>query len=216
MASRPRLITLTAMAATPALLLLTGCGGDAEGARTTIAEVQTTSYVVQDPVTTTTTTTLAPTPDGGGQVDPNEQTYTVQSGDSVYKIATSFGIAPDVLANYNSWPEGINHFLSVGDIIKIPPGSEVPGTDTDDTGDAGSGDASSVDTEPEGGADTTAPTAEGVGCEHTVVAGDNPSVLARQYEVTLDELAAVNASNSAYGHFQLGSTIHIPANGNCP
>jgi LysM repeat protein len=214
MPSRPHLLTITALAVAPALLM-TACGSDAEGSRTTIAEVQTTSYVVQPPATTTTTTTtVAAGPNVPGQTVPGEQSYTVQGGDSVYKIASSFGIAPDVLANYNSWPEGVAHPLFVGDIVKIPPGSQAAGSG--DSGDTGTSDATSTDTGPEGGADTTLPTAEGVGCEHTVVAGDNPSRLAEQYEVTLDELNAVNANNSAYGHFQLGSTIHIPANGACP
>src|SRR5699024_3708209 len=85
--------TLSAMAVPPRLLLLavgvapvvliTACADDATGSRTTIAEVQPTSYVVEDPVTTTTTTTAPPVQGGNGTAtDPNEQTYTVQSGDS--------------------------------------------------------------------------------------------------------------------------------------
>jgi LysM repeat protein len=212
MAVASRLFVFTALAAAPAVLI-TGCGEDATGARTTIAEVQSTSYVVQPPITTTTTTTV-PTvvPGDGAVIDPNEQTYTVQSGDSVYKIANLYGIEPAVLANYNSWPEGINHFLSVGDIIKVPPGAQAPGSGDTETGDGT--DATATDTEPDTDDTTAAPA--GIGCEHTVVAGDNPSRLAEQYEVTLDELNAVNADNPAYGHFQLGSQIHIPANGTCP
>jgi LysM repeat protein len=206
MAVAPRLFLFTAIAAAPALLI-TGCGEDATGARTTIAEVQSTSYVVQPPITTTTTTTL-PSEVPEGVIDPNEQTYTVQSGDSVYGIARKFGLEPTVLANYNSWPEGINHPVFVGDIVKVPPQSQVPSSDpVDDSADEPS------DTEPDD-TEESAP-AEGVACEHTVVAGDNPTRLSEQYEVTLDELAAANAGNPAYQHFQLGSQIHIPLNGSC-
>jgi LysM repeat protein len=206
MAVAPRLFLFTAIAAAPALLI-TGCGEDATGARTTIAEVQSTSYVVQPPITTTTTTTL-PSDVPEGVIDPNEQTYTVQSGDSVYGIARKFGLEPTVLANYNSWPEGINHPVFVGDIVKVPPQSQVPSSDpVDDSADEPS------DTEPDD-TEESAP-AEGVACEHTVVAGDNPTRLSEQYEVTLDELAAANAGNPAYQHFQLGSQIHIPLNGSC-
>jgi LysM repeat protein len=204
-------LLFTALAAAPALSI-SGCGEDATGSRTTLAEVQASSYVVRDPVTTTTTTTIATSSGVPGETVPGEQSHTVQSGDSVYKIANQYGIEPTVLANYNSWPEGINHFLSVGDIIKVPPGAQVPDSGDTDTSDGT--DASVTETEPDTDDTTAAPA--GIGCEHTVVAGDNPSRLAEQYEVTLDELDAVNADNPAYGHFQLGSQIHIPANGTCP
>jgi LysM repeat protein len=212
MALPPRVLLFTALAAAPALLI-SGCGEDETGSRTTLAEVQASSYVVRDPVTTTTTTTVPTVVDpDGGTVDPNEQTYTVQSGDSVFRIAGIHDIEPEMLANYNSWPEGISHNLLPGDIIKIPPGAKVPGTGDTETGDGS--DATATDTEPDT-ADTTE-AAAGVGCQHTVVAGDNPSRLAEQYEVTLDELNAVNADNAAYRRFLIGDLINIPANGTCP
>lgn len=209
MALPPRLIVFAALGAAP-FVLLTGCGEDATGARTTLAEVRTTSYVVEPPVTTTTTTTtLAPAAgEGGAVIDPNEQQYIVQGGDSVFAIAGKFDIDPTVLANYNSWPEGINHPVYVGDIIKIPPNAAVPTQDT--------GEGSSTDTEPEGGDDSADDGGEvGVGCTHTVVAGDNPTRLSTQYEVTLEDLNAANANNPAYSHFQLGSQINIPEGGKC-
>jgi hypothetical protein len=81
------------------------------------------------PMTTiemTTTTTHVPTVD----CDPNEQTHQVQAGDSVYAIASMYGVDPQVLANYNSWPEGIEHPILVGDIVKIPPGYPFVSLDT--------------------------------------------------------------------------------------
>src|SRR5262245_28176272 len=166
----PRTLAFAALAASP-VLLLTSCGGDAEGARTTLGTVQTTSYVVEDPVTTTSTTTLpAVLPEG--QVDPNEQIHVVQGGDSVYKIASMYGITPDALVNYNDWPEGINHPLFQGDQVKIPPNSQVP-SETPDTGSSSGSTGGGGDT---GGGDTTETTAAaGVGCTHTVVEGDNPT-----------------------------------------
>lgn len=52
-----------------------------------------------------------------------EQSYTVVAGDSIAAIAGGFGIDPQILANYNSWPEGIAHPIVVGDVILIPPGA---------------------------------------------------------------------------------------------
>lgn len=205
----PRALAFAALAASP-VLSLTSCGGDAEGAKTTLGTVQTTSYVVEDPVTTTSTTTL-PTSVPEGQVNPNEQIHVVVAGDSVYKIASLYGITPDALVNYNDWPEGINHFLQVGDQVKIPPNSQVP-SETPSSG-SSSGSTGGGDTGGGGSTETSAPS--GVGCTHTVVANDNPTRVAKQYNITVDELAAANAGNPAYQNFLIGSSLSIPANGTC-
>jgi LysM repeat protein len=203
----PRTLAFAALAASP-VLSLTSCGGDAEGARTTLGTVQTTSYVVEDPVTTTTTTTL-PTAPIEGQVSPTEQTHVVAAGDSLSKIASLYGITMDALINYNAWTEGINHFLLPGDEVKIPPNSKVPSA-TPDTG-------SSTGSSDTGGGDTTTETTTpaGVGCTHTIVEGDNPTRVANKYDITVDELAAANAGNPAYQNFLIGSSLSIPANGTC-
>ena len=65
--------------------------------------------------------TIAPTVD----TSPVEQTYAVVEGDSVYGIAALHGIDPVSLADYNAWPEGINHPLQIGDTISIPPGASL-------------------------------------------------------------------------------------------
>lgn len=201
----PRTLAFAALAASP-VLSLTSCGGDNAGARTTLGTVQTTSYVVEDPVTTTTTTTL-PTSLPEGQVSPTEQSYVVVAGDSVYKIASKHGITPDALVNYNAWTDGINHPLFQGDVVKIPPNSKVPSA-TPDTQAPSSGGGG-------GGTTTETTTPAGVGCTHTIESGDNPTRVANKYGITVDELAAANAGNPAYQNFLIGSSLSIPANGTC-
>ena len=201
----PRTLAFAALAASP-VLSLTSCGGDSAGARTTLGTVQTTSYVVEDPVTTTTTTTL-PTSLPEGQVSPTEQSYVVVAGDSVYKIASKHGITPDALVNYNAWTDGINHPLFQGDVVKIPPNSKVPSA-TPDTQAPSSGGGG-------GGTTTETTTPAGVGCTHTIESGDNPTRVANKYGITVDELAAANAGNPAYQNFLIGSSLSIPANGTC-
>ena len=203
----PRTLAFAALAASP-VLSLTSCGGDAAGAKTTLGTVQTTSYVVEDPVTTTSTTTL-PSATPEGQVDPNEQIHVVVAGDSVYKIAALYGITPDALVNYNDWPEGINHPLFQGDQVKIPPNSEVPSANagTQAPSDGGGGDT--------GGGTTETTAAAGVGCTHVIVAGENPTKVAEHYGITLDELRAANANNPAINTFVVGQSLTIPPNGNC-
>ena len=82
------------------------------------------------PSSTTTTSpspeTTAPSPETTTTVtvacDYQVQMYEVRPGDGVYSIAALFAIDPQMLADYNSWPEGIDHPLLVGDVILIPPG----------------------------------------------------------------------------------------------
>jgi LysM repeat protein len=212
----PRVHVFGALVIVP-LVLVTGCGGEETGARTTLATVQNTSYVVEDPVPTTVPPTTQPITGGAteGEISPTEQIYTIEPGDSVSRIAEIHGITMDVLVNYNAWTDGINHFLVVGDQVKIPPNSQVPGTGSTDTGSTG-GDTGSTDTTPDATEAPTDSTASGeIACEHTVVEGDNPSRLADQYGVTLDELSNANVGNSAYTRFLIGDKINIPAGGDC-
>ena len=203
-----RTLAFAALAASP-VLSLTGCGDDAEGARTTLGTVQTTSYVVEDPVTTTTTTTL-PTAVPEGEISPTEQIHIVVSGDSLSKISSMYGITLDALINYNAWTDGINHVILPGAEVKIPPNSRVPSATPATQAPSGGGDTG-------GGGDTTSETTTpaGVGCTHTVEEGDNPTRVANQYDITVEELAAANAGNPAYQNFLIGSSLSIPANGTC-
>ncbi len=184
-------------------LLVAGCGGsEATGSDRTVVEVQPTSYVVQDPVTTTTSTTLPLVIEAG--TDPNEQLYTIQSGDSVFGIATRFGIAPDVLANYNVWAEGVQHFLQVGDQIKIPPGGRIPGVTppADPSAPAGSTPASGT-TASNGDCPTT----------YTITADDTTRIkVAKKFDITYQEMDAANANTPGYSSFVVGTPITIP----CP
>ncbi len=198
---RPRVLVIAGFGLGPALLAA-GCGNEATGSQSTLVFQQPSSYVVKDPATTTTTTTLAPGPPVEG-VSPTEQIYTVVANDSISKIASIHDITSDQLVSYNGWTDGLTHFLGVGDQIKIPPDSKIPGTAT--ATDTGTG-------ETTGTSDSVAP---GVACQHEVVANDNPTRVAKKYGITVDELAAANAGNPAYQSFLIGSLLDIPAGGDC-
>ena len=96
----PRTLAFVALAASP-VLSLTSCGGDAEGAKTTLGTVQTTSYVVEEPVTTTSTTTL-PSATPEGQVDPNEQIHVVVTGNDREAERGGGRQAPDSHRHYRN------------------------------------------------------------------------------------------------------------------
>jgi len=206
----PRAVIVAAFGVGP-LLLASGCGGTtATGAQATLARIQPTSFVEVPPATTT-TTTLLPTDLEAGTRSPVEQIYTVRAGDSISKIAELHDITMEQLVNYNSWSDGLNHFLRVGDQVKIPPGALVPGSASTSTGDSGSGsDSDSGDS----GDDDSEDTSSGDGCTHTIVQGENPSRVANKYDITVDELRAANPGG-VMDSFLIGATLTIPPNGNC-
>lgn len=193
-----------------AVLLAAGCGAEADGARTTLVNIQPSSYVVQDPVTTTSTTVVVPS----GDVTGTASTYTVQAGDSVFQIAAKFEIEPEVLANFNSWPDGVQHELFAGDVIDIPPGAKIPDP-TADAGDTGDDEASAD--EASGDASTGGPveTAPDGRCQHTIAAGDNPSTVANQYDISVEQLDAANADSGVMDDFIPGDVLIIPPEGSC-
>ncbi len=184
------------------VLALGACGDNSTAAGNTPTRVRETSYVMVEPVATTTTvpasaTTVPP----GGAVDPNEQIYVIQAGDSISKIASNHGISMDVLVQYNQWADGINHVLIPGAEIKIPPNARVPGTGTTPPAGGGGGAAVPPATEP-----------LGEPCTHTIEAGDNPTRVANKYGISVTVLQQANAGNSAYNSFPIGGTLNIPAN----
>lgn len=218
MQSKTRALAVALAAAAP-LLLVTACGGDGTDAGTggNLTPIQGSSYVTIEPATTTSTTTTVPGQDSGlepGQTSTQEQQYTVQSGDSVFKIASLFGLTADVVASYNAWPEGIQHAIFPGDIVRIPPNSQVPdlgggSTDTgdptdelvDDTGDTAA-DEPSTD-----GAEGECPTT------YVIQAGDTSRIrVADQFGITFEQMDAANVNTPGYSAFVVGTPITIP----CP
>lgn len=211
---KSRVLTVAAGALAP-VLLVTACGGDGTDAGSSgdLTPITGSSYVTIEPATTTTTTTLAPgvtVPPGG--TSPQEQTYTVQSGDSVFKIAALYDVTPEALANYNSWPEGINHPLFVGDVVRIPPDSKVP----DVGGGATGGDTTDDTTADETGDSTTDDTTATDGeCPTTYViqAGDTTRIgVAEKFGITFEQMDAANVNTPGYQNFVVGTPITIP----CP
>jgi len=214
MTSRIRAALSIAAACVP-VVVMSACGGsgNASGVETSsIQYVEGTSYALKEPATTTTTTTTTPfvaTPGEG--TNPNEQSHTVATGDSLYGIAEKYGVAPDLLCKYNGWTDCPNHFFAVGDTVLIPPGADVPGAASSTSSDSATASGTdSIDSATDGAA-----TEEGAGCVHTIVAGDNPSRVATKYGITVDELSNANLNNPVWNTFLIGSTLNIPANGDC-
>ncbi len=96
-----------------ALAVLSACGSDPGSSVTTLRPLTSTNYATTPP---SVVTTVDP-----ANTLPPAISYTIVAGDSVYAIASRFGVAPDELASYNNWLNGVMHELVIGRNILIPP-----------------------------------------------------------------------------------------------
>lgn len=188
-----------------AVVPLSACGEDELVARTTLAPIQPSSYVVREPVVTTTTLVESETEpaslinsEGRSQV---EQEYLIKSGDSVSLIASVYGITGEEIARYNDWPDGVFQAIFPGQTIRIPPLALVPG-------------AAETPVVNEDGTPTQTTVAvaaeeclEGI---YVLVSGDMPVRVAERFGVTLDALNFANRNTSGYGAFIVGTRVRIP------
>ena len=169
------------------MVLLASCGADPGSSATTLRPLTSTNYATTPP---SVVTTVDP-----ANTLPPAISYTIVSGDSVYAIASRFGVAPVELASYNNWPEGILHNLVVGQNILIPPSAmqttTLPGLP--------------IPTE------TTMPGPDPGQGKYTVVAGDSFSAIANQWGVTVSALMAANGWLDASVVILPGDEINIPA-----
>jgi LysM repeat protein len=205
----PRAVMFAAFGVGP-LLLAAGCGGpSANGARVTLANIQPTSFVEIAPASTTTTTTISQEQIDESGISPVEQSYTIVAGDSISKIASLHGITNDQLISYNQWADGIEHLLIPGQTVLIPPDSKIPGTGT------GTGTGTETDPTDEATAEDDGVEDLGEGCTHTIEAGEFPNKVARQYEITYEQLQAANPSMDMTTTFPVGAVLVIPPEGTC-
>ncbi len=171
---------------------VSACGGGTSTTATTLLTLGADSFNTLVPAqvvnNNSTTSTIAALP---GQRT-GEQSYTVQSGDGLMKIANIFSVTAEAIATANSWVDGTAHIIFPGDVIIIPAGGIVPYPTT-------------TTTEP---APTT--TAPCISDTYTVVSGDSPSKVASKFGVTRAALDAANKNTKGYKNFVVGIEINIP------
>lgn len=188
-----------------AVVPLSACGEDELVARTTLAPIQPSSYVVREPVVTNTTLVESETEpaslinaEGRSQV---EQEYLIKFGDSVSLIASVYGITGEEIARYNDWPNGVFQAIFPGQTIRIPPLALVPGAvDTPVVNEDGTPTQTTVAVAAE-------ECLEGI---YVLVSGDMPVRVAERFGVTLDALNFANRNTSGYGAFIVGTRVRIP------
>lgn len=142
--------------------------------------------------TSTSTTTAAPAAGGS---------YTVQAGDSYWRIANKYGISISELQRLNGTS---NYFLYPGQSIKVP----------------GSGSASATPAPASNTASTTpapaetpapAPAPSTGGGNYTVQAGDSYWRIANKYGISISELQRLNGTSNYF--LYPGQSIKVPGGG---
>ena len=181
------------------VITLAGCtGGESDASPSTVPRIGATNYVTQPVVTMPPSTIPGETTPPGGTAR-GEQEYRIRRGDAVSSIANRFGITADQLADYNDWRNGVNQLIVPGDIIKIPPFADVPGTES-----------TVVETLfiqgpacPDGTEQDT----------YQVESGDYLGRVAGNLDVTVEQLDEANKFTPGYSSFYPGLEILVPCPG---
>ncbi len=132
-------------------------------------------------------------PDGVDAQEGGNQTYTVQTGDNLFRISLRFGLTIQELAAANGIANP--NIIHVGQVLVIPAGGTTPPPTT---------------TPPTSGGDdggTTPPPASSG--SYTVAAGDNLSRIARQFNTTVAAIASANGITNVNLIF-VGQVLNIP------
>lgn len=192
------------LACSLAAALAVGCGGDGDD-----AAAATTATPATLDAATATTAVPAPTAPASTTVDTSPGAvltaaidYVIVEGDFPSTIADRYSIPLQALLDENGWElveQQVPMFPLPGTTIRIPAGAVVPAETP----------ASSTPGDPAEATGTTEPE-DGVCGTYVIMEGDNPSVVARKLDTTVDKLDAVNADTAGYGGFILGLTINVP------
>jgi LysM repeat protein len=194
--------SLVAIAAAGALLGIAACADpddSSDSSGTTVVTITQADVQTIPP----TSSTAPPQP---GDVVQTELDYEVQSGDFLSGIASRYSVSLDDMVAYNEWPDGANHPLYPGDIIKIPPGYKLPTESTTTTAAA---------SETSGATDSTAAPSSTIdtseGGSYEVQAGDYLAGIAIKVGSTIDAIVAANGWADGANHpLYPGDIIKIP------
>ena len=190
------------LASARGMLRKVGIGGAAAAGSSRLA--------AQEPAPATTT---QPAPEGASQ------TYTVKSGDTVTRIASSLGVTTPDLEKVNGLAG--NAVLQVGQILKVPAQKVVQAASAVQT-EVGKAAASAtklpaeaataVGQTPPAAAPVVSPAAEekAGGSQYTVVKGDSPYKIAKKFKISPEELMKANGITDPK-KIQIGQILKIPA-----
>ena len=142
--------------------------------------------------TSTSASTTSAAPVAGGS-------YTVQAGDSYWRIANKYGISISELQRLNGTS---NYFLYPGQSIKVPGSGSANATPAPA--------AATASTTP-APAETPAPAPSTGGGNYTVQAGDSYWRIANKYGISISELQRLNGTSNYF--LYPGQSIKVPGGG---
>jgi LysM repeat protein len=208
------------------VVALAACGGDDDSSLGTEVEIKPSSFVTTPVTTTPPTAAPGEAPTGQpGETTPGTQVHVVQQGEFLSGIAADYEVDMEEIADFNAWPEGVNHPLFPDDQVKIPPGAVIPSPDDEDEGDESDEETDSTD-EDSGDEDETetteesdlelCPNGEPQG-HYTIQSTDLTRVgVAERLNVTVAQLDEANANTPGYSGFFPGLEILVPCGGESP
>ncbi len=195
---------LVALALASLLALAAACGGGGEED----GDGEATATATDTPAPTATPYALAPEPTivSGPAATPtpeaatSEREYVVAPGDTLSGIAARFDSTVEAIMERNDLTDTV---IRLDQTLVIPAaGATADAGGGGDVGESDAGDAGG------GGEDADADERPG---SHEVVAGDSAYAIAEQYDVTIEQLAAANATTvDALNNIQIGQTLLIP------
>lgn len=187
---------LSLFAAAALVLLVLACDDDEGG----LPPAET-----QQPVSTATPYAVKPAPtivSGLLAAPQGEQRYIVEDGDTLSVIAEQFGTTSEAIMERNNIDDP--SALVVGQELVIPVSAESEAADGDDSPNPGT----STDDNSDAGTDPGGLNDDGT---YEVQSGDIASLIAEQFGVTLEELAAANGMTEAdLDQIQPGDLLIIP------
>jgi len=192
------------LASARGMLRKVGIGGAAAAGSSRLA--------AQEPAPATTT---QPAPEGASQ------TYTVKSGDTVTRIASSLGVTTPDLEKVNGLAG--NAVLQVGQILKVPAQAvaRAAAVVQNEEGKVGvsvaklPGEAAAASQPMPASLTTQSPMGVAdagsiLSTQYTVVKGDSPYRIAKKFKITPDELMKANGITDPK-KIQIGQVLKIPA-----
>ena len=209
------------MVVAAASLGLVSCGSDPAASPSSVIEIGATNFVTIPP-TPVTIPPITSAPNLPGSIIEFESEYTVVDGDYPSTVANKFHVDLQEFMDLNGFTlvgtgssAYVPEWTGVGQVVKIPAGALVPGepppsaATTPSTG----GEAAATTAPPATDPPVSVTTTTTSDCEqgsYTIVEGDYPGLVAKNFDTTVAKLDAANVNTKYYSSFGIGVKIVIP------